>query len=351
MAITGLAWLPQPVAHGSIQEAVQSDAAGESETIYPVCRPDTPWNTSIFEPQSPPAHTIQGLAWLVLGITAGIFVIVEGLLVYSIIRYRRSKTDDGSDAVQVYGSNPVELAWTIVPVIIVFTLALVTIRIIREVELEEPPEGAMEVVVVGHQWWWEFRYPELDIITANEMHVPVDRPIWLKLESADVIHSFWMPRLAGKTDVIPNHVNHTWFQAEAPGLYTGQCAEYCGNQHANMLLRVYAHPQEDFEAWVVQQQEPPPAEDSVAAGRRVFQQYACMNCHAIEGTSVGTFGPDLTHLMSRDTIGAGVAENGRESLLAWVNDPQQVKPGCNMPSLKLTRQELHDVVDYLLTLK
>ncbi|MEE2972730.1 MAG: cytochrome c oxidase subunit II [Planctomycetota bacterium] len=318
--------------------------------------------TSVLEPDSPPAREIRELGFLVLGICAAIFIVVQGLLVVAIVRGARArraaeKAGDTSEPVQLHGSIPIEVAWTVIPIIIVFVLTLVTIRTIRDIDLTEAPDGAMEVVVIGHQWWWEFRYPDPDgdpgaeVVTANEMHVPAGRPIWLRLESADVIHSFWVPRLAGKTDLIPGRTNHTWFEAERPGLYLGQCAEYCGTQHAHMLLRVYAHEPEDFDRWLTSQRGPTVDEPSVARGRRVFMEYACMNCHTIAGTSDGMFGPNLSKLATRDTIGSGFIPLDRENLKAWIDDPQALKPGCNMPALKLDDQELDDVVDYLMTLR
>ena len=313
---------------------------------------------NIFHPVSPPAYEIRELAWLVFGISAVIFVVVEGVLVWSIIRFRSRDEEAGTPAgepVQVFGSNPVELAWTIIPCIIVFVLSLATVRTIREVELEAPPAGALEVDVIGHQWWWEFQLAGAEsdtrVVTANELVVPVGRPIWLTLRSADVIHSWWVPRLAGKTDVIPNHVNHTWFQAESIGTYLGQCAEYCGTQHANMLLRVRVVTGDEFIAWQVAQSRPPVDSASGVAGKALFLQLACMNCHAIDGVSTGSFGPNLTHLMSRETIGAGVAPLNPKTLRMWVDDPQNLKEGCNMPSLKLDSAQLDAVVAYLLTLK
>ena len=323
-----------------------------------ICAPDATLpviNPAIFDTASPPARQIESMAWLVMGICAGIFVVVEGLLVYSIVKFRRRASDRG-EPVQLYGSNPIELAWTVVPLLIVFTLALVTIRVIRDIERTEPPEGAMPIVAIGHQWWWEYRYPDPDaaggeVVTANELVVPVGRPIWLRLESADVIHSWWVPALAGKTDLVPNQTNHTWFVAEKPGLFLGQCAEYCGNQHAGMLLRVSAVPQEQFDAWRSAQAAPPVNEPAVARGRDIFLDLACSTCHAVQGVSDGAFAPDLTHLASRQTIASGMAPLTRENLRAWIADPQVLKPQCNMPSLKLSDEELDAVTDYLLTLK
>ena len=327
-----------------------------AETV--VCSPDgTPATISpaIFDTASPPAREIEGMAWLVIGICAGIFVIVEGLLVYSIVKFRRRAGERG-EPVQLYGSNPIELAWTVVPLLIVFTLGLVTIRVIRDIERTEPPEGALQVTAIGHQWWWEYRYPDPvapggEIVVANELCVPVGRPVWLRLESADVIHSWWVPALTGKTDLVPNQTNHLWFNAERPGLYLGQCAEYCGNQHAGMLLRVNAVETANFDAWLAAQAKPPVMEDGVQHGRNLFLQLACSTCHAVQGLSDGAFAPDLTHLASRQTIASGMVPLTRDNLRAWLDDPQAMKPQCNMPSLKLDEAELDAITDYLLTLK
>jgi len=213
------------------------------------------------------------------------------------------------------------------------------------------------VTVVGHQWWWEIRYPDLGIVTANELHVPVTesgnrRPTFLKLESADVAHSFWVPQLAGKTDVIPNRRNQMWIEPTQPGTYVGNCAEYCGLQHARMLLRVVAHAPNDFQNWVAAQKQPPVDDPQLRAGRDAFFSTSCINCHVIKGTRAnGQFGPDLTHLMSRETIGAGVVPNTAENLRAWVRDPQHIKPGALMPNMQLSDGELDQMVAYLSSLR
>jgi cytochrome c oxidase subunit 2 len=244
-----------------------------------------------------------------------------------------------------------------IPFLIVFVLFLVTTRSLLAVQNAVPPPGALNVTVIGHQWWWEYRYPDLGIVTANELHVPVSspgdrRPTFLRLESVDVAHSFWVPQLNGKTDLIPNRVNTTWIEPLEPGLYVGQCAEYCGTQHAHMLLRVIAHPPAEFDAWVAAQRAPAVDDPSVAAGRALFQSVACLNCHRVGGTVAdGVFGPDLTHLMSRATIGAGAAPNTPTDLRAWITDPDQVKPGALMPAMKLAPQQVAQVAAYLATLK
>src|SRR2546426_309903 len=293
--------------------------------------------TSIFAPLSTPAESIFELSILVLAIAAAIFVVVAALLVYSLVKFRRKRNDDGREPAQVYGSLQVELAWTITPVIIVLVLFLASTRVVFAVQDAPRTKDSMEVTVVGHQFWWEYRYPGLKVVTANELHVPVGMRTFLNLLSADTDHSFWVPRLAGKTDLIPNHPNGTWIEPRETGLYLGQCAQYCGTQHAKMLLRVYVDTPEDFNAWVRGQQEPAKRDEKEAAGRHVFETNACLNCHAIVGTNgTGRFGPDLTHLMSRRTIASGAAENSAQNLRLWIQNPDSIKPGSLMPAMKLS---------------
>lgn len=311
---------------------------------------------SIWAPASTPAHEIYGLSLFVLLITGSIFVVVGGLLAFVIVKYRARTTDDQHEPAQVYGSVQVELAWTVIPVLIVVVLFLTTARIIFAIQDAPKPQSALDVTVVGHQFWWEFRYPKLGIVTANELHVPVNtrlkpEPTYLKLLSADVDHSFWVPQLGGKTDLIPNHPNQMWIDPDQAGLYLGQCAQFCGIEHAKMLLRVYVDTPDQFAAWVKNQQQPGTQDASVAAGRHIFETEACVNCHTINGTvAQGTFGPDLTHLMSRATIAAGAATNSPENLRAWIRDPGTFKPGALMPAMQLSGKQINEVVAYLSTL-
>jgi cytochrome c oxidase subunit 2 len=313
--------------------------------------------TNIFEPLSTPADSVYRAALLALAVCAAIFVTVVILLIYAIVRFRRRPGDDASEPPQIYGSNQIELAWTVLPILIVVVLILVAARTIADVEGYPQPPDALKVTAVGRQWWWEFRYPDLGIVTANELHVPVSESgrrqvTFLTLESADVIHSFWVPQLAGKTDLIPNRVNRMWIEPKRVGTYLGNCAEYCGTQHAKMRLRVIAHPPEEFASWVESQRSPAAEDPQASAGRDLFFSTSCVNCHAVHGTSAkGTFGPDLTHLMSRQTLGSGAAPNTPEKLRAWVRDPQAIKEGCLMPDMQLSDQELDQIVAYLLTLK
>src|SRR6266853_232414 len=297
--------------------------------------------TSIFAPLSTPAESIFELSILVLAIAAAIFVVVAALLVYSVVKFRRKRNDDGREPAQVYGSLQVELAWTITPVIIVLVLFLASARVVFAVQDAPRTKDSLDVTVVGHQFWWEYRYPGLKVVTANELHVPVGTRTFLNLLSADTDHSFWVPRLAGKTDLIPNHPNGMWIDPQETGLYLGQCAQYCGTQHAKMLLRVYVQSHENFDRWIQQQKQTAFVTDAVAEGRRVFETTACINCHAVSGTVAnGRFGPDLSHLMSRDTIAAGAALNTPENFRLWIQKPEAIKPGSLMPAMELTDPEL-----------
>ncbi|HTU89731.1 MAG TPA: cytochrome c oxidase subunit II [Gemmataceae bacterium] len=334
----------------------------------------SPQNLSIFDPVSPPAQSIHHLSLLVLAITAGIFLVVESVLIYSLLRFRRGYAPGSSEPPQVYGSKPIEIAWTAAPALVVFVLTLVIARTEWEVrvDLDHPPPEIkdghpLRVRVVGHQWWWEFNYDsygdeKLGFIAANELHVPASilsesgerRPVFLTLESADVAHSFWVPRLAGKTDLIPGKTNTMWFETEHTGLFVGQCAEYCGTQHANMLLRVYVDSLEEFSRWLVNQKKDARDSDELRKDKEAFLSQSCINCHRVRGTLArGTFGPDLTHLMSRNTLAAGMILNdgGVKNLRAWIADPQTIKPGCLMPAFGLSESDLDRVVRYLASLE
>jgi cytochrome c oxidase subunit 2 len=321
---------------------------------------------SIFDPASPPAQSIVNLSILVLAITGFIFLVVEGVFIYAIIRFRRGTIASTAEPPQVYGSKPIEIAWTAAPALVVFVLVLVTTRTLWEVSPTPPlprsGDKALFVTVIGRQWWWEYIYETYDgqtlgFSTANELHVPagtdgVQRPIYLTLKSADVAHSFWAPRLAGKMDLIPGKTNSLWFETDQHGLYLGQCAEYCGTQHANMLIRVVAEPAAEFDRWLEDQARPALDDPAGRDGRAAFLAQSCVNCHRVRGTpAAGKYAPDLTHLMSRQTLAAGMTPNSPENLRQWITDPQTVKPGCLMPAFGLSPADLDRVVNYLLTLR
>ena len=311
---------------------------------------------SIFDPHSTPAESIYHLSRFVLAITGLIFLVVFSLLIYAVVKFRNRDANANREPAQVYGSTQIELAWTIIPILIVVVLFLATARVIHAIQDAPKPATAVEVTAIGHQFWWEFRYPALGIVTANELHVPLSdlahpTPTFLKLLSADTDHSFWVPQLAGKTDLIPNRVNGMWIDPKETGIFLGQCAQYCGTQHAKMLLRVSVDSPEAFNAWIQVQKQSVNRDDKEVTGRHVFETTACVNCHAVGGTNAtGRFGPDLTHLMSRSTIAAGAAENTSENLRLWIQNPDAIKPGSLMPAMQLSDADLNAVVGYMETL-
>src|SRR5262245_39951168 len=313
--------------------------------------------TNIFAPESTPAKAIFDHSLFVLTITGIIFVVVCTLLVYSIAKIRSTKANEAREPAQVYGSTQMELAWTIIPILIVVVLFPATARVLHAIQDAPKPDTAIEVTVIGHQFWWEYRYPGFGVVTANELHIPVSdparpRPTFLKLLSADTDHSFWIPQLNGKTDLIPNHPNSMWMDPHRTGVFLGQCAQYCGTQHAKMLLRVSVDSAEDFDAWIRSQQQPAVQDATAIDGRRIFETTACINCHAISGTAAtGRFGPDLTHLMSRTTLASGAAENTHANLRLWIQNPDAIKPGSLMPAMKLSDADLDALTAYLLTLR
>jgi cytochrome c oxidase subunit II len=313
---------------------------------------------NIFDPLSAPAEILYRISLLVLAFCAGIFLIVAGLLTYAIIRYRRKgAADDLEEPPQVYGAAAIELAWTVPPILIVLVLVLVTARTIGEMQKPKLPADSEQVRIIGHQFWWEVRYPKYDVVAANEIHVPLsDRSkrvaTEIVLESADVIHGFWVPQLNGKTMLVPNYRNTMWVEPYKTGIYLGNCTVLCGPQHANMLIRVIVDPPERFQQWLNEQKAAPSNDQAVAEGQRQFIANSCGSCHGIGGTNAkGVFGPDLTHFASRQTLGAGVADNNEVNLRSWLQDPQVLKPGCLMPSMKLGDKELESILAYLRTLK
>src|SRR6266478_4301449 len=256
-------------------------AAAFGQAVHPV--------GNIFDPQATPAESVYHLSLLVVAVCAAIFLVVAGLLSFTIVRFR-GKTGDGNEPAQVYGSNRIEIAWTVIPILIVLVLTMATARAVVTIQNKRAPADALQVTVIGHQWWWEIRYPDLGIVTANELHVPVStgaKPAltFLKLESADVAHSFWVPQLSGKTDLIPNRTNNMWIDPRQEGTFLGNCAEYCGMQHANMLLRVVVQSPGDFEKWTAAQKLDASHDPRREEARAAFLSLSCVNCHSVSGTS------------------------------------------------------------------
>lgn len=308
---------------------------------------------SVFAPAGPVAKTQLNLLSLTLWIAIGIFVVVGSILLYTVFRFRARPGDPIPK--QIEGNTKLEVIWTVIPVIILAVIAVPTVR--DAFELASPPtDDVLNVRVVGYQWWWSFEYPDLGIVTANELRVPVGQVVNLTLESNDVIHSFWVPRLAGKMDVIPNRINTMWFTAEEPGVYYGQCAEFCGTSHANMRFRVIAQPVDEFNAWVEGRQAVEtfsPANDLVARGQQIFESSGtCFACHAVDGTAAtGRVGPDLTDFASRTSLAAGMLANTPENLARWLRDPQAVKPGALMPRLNLSDGDIEALTAFLYSLE
>ena len=307
-----------------------------------LAEPPSPLN-----PASEGARQIADLYWLAFWIAVVIFVVVEGLLVYAIIRFRQ--TDPTVVPPKIHGSTPLEIAWTAAPAVVLLMVFVLMVRTMGA--SAKPPEDAMLIQVAGHQWWWEFQYPDLGITTANELYVPVGQPVRVELTSNNVIHSFWIPRLAGKMDVVPGQTNSMWFQADQPGNYRGQCAELCGAQHANMNFMVIAVPPEQFNLWAERQQQPRPEALAGSAGEELFVNGQCFVCHTIEGTTAqGILGPNLTHFGSRKSIAGLVLENTPQNLARWLTDSQAVKPLNQMVINPLSQEEIEALVQYLSSL-
>jgi cytochrome c oxidase subunit 2 len=312
---------------------------------------------SIFDPHSPSGTAIARLFWLVLGISAIVFIVVEVALIAFAVRYRQR--GEAGEPRQIFGNRRMELLWTGIPAVtlaIVFVIMVATMRGVSAGPANDP--NALTIEVIGHQWWWEYRYPGQQFVTANELHLPAGQTVHLRLGSADVIHDFWVPQLGRKMDLIPGQTNDLWVQVDAPGVYAGSCAEYCGAQHAGMRLRVVADTPTDFAAWVAGQQrgEPSASGDTaaIARGRELFFQGAgnCASCHAIAGTTAkGNVGPDLSHVGGRATLAAGVITNTPDTMQRWLLNPQAIKPGNRMPNLRLSEGDAHDLAAYLESLK
>ncbi|HLZ70878.1 MAG TPA: cytochrome c oxidase subunit II [Dehalococcoidia bacterium] len=305
---------------------------------------------SAFDPHSPTARSITTLLWIMLVLAAIVFVLIEGGLLYATFHFRARR--DAAEPRQIEGNRRIEIIWFTIPGILVVVLFILALRSMNTIAAT--PADALHIDVIGHDWWWEYRYPDAKVETANELVVPAGRPVQLDLYSQDVIHSWWVPELAGKTDVIPGKHNTLWFKAEKEGTYLGQCAEFCGLQHAGMRLRVIALPDDRFNQWLAAEAAPAtaPAAGDAQAGAAVFAGRTCISCHAVRGSNAAAqVGPDLTHFGARQTLAAGVLDNTPADLARWLANPQAVKPGNQMPNLKLSAQEIQQLVTYLEGLK
>ncbi len=305
---------------------------------------------SVLSPAGPVATTELQVISLGFWIMLGVGVVVLGLLLAIIFRFRARKNDDALPE-QVEGNTRLEFAWTIIPLLLLAVLAVPTIKDAFAAASPPNPSTALPVTVVGHQWWWEFDYPTLHIVTADEMHIPAGTQVAISLQSVDVIHSFWVPRLAGKLDAVPGRTNSMWLEAAQPGTYAGQCAELCGTSHALMRLSVIADSPSAWSAWVQKMQHPQntqPTSGAAQAGFKDFSTAGCSACHTIDGTSYkGTLGPNLTNLGLRVGIAADNLANNDANLAKWLANPPAIMPDVDMPNLHLTQQQIADLSAYL----
>lgn len=328
--------------------------------LFPACAEDAPQDA--LDPAGEVARAADQLWDITFGIAAVVFFVVEAALIYTVVKFRRRP---GREAAQFHGNTRVEVILTVVPALILAGIAVPTVQSIFT--LSEEPEGALQVKVVGHRFWWEYQYTGAGVVTANELHIPTGRPVFINLEGAltdrvtgeaAVNHSYWIPRLAGTQDIIPGRDTYMTLEADKPGTYLGQCKEFCGLGHAYMRQRVIAHPPQQFQAWLQEQTSVPPAPTGLAAeGEELFTsgQFpggpACASCHAADSTELTApnTGPNLTHFASRRTFAAGVFENNEANLSAWLAGPADVKPGSTMPDLGLTQEQIDALIAYLET--
>lgn len=326
------------------------------------CTPDSYPQTTL-RPLADFARIGDDIQTTTLKWAVGVFILVEGALLYAIFRFR-GKPDD-LEPTQVHGNTTIEIIWTVVPALILAAIAVPTVRGIFETAAV-PGADALEVDVIGHQWYWEFRYPSLNLTTANELHVPVGQTVSLRMRTGDVVHSFWSPRLAGKRDVFPNRETRLWFKAEKAGEYSGQCGEFCGIQHARMAFRVVAQTADQFQAWGAHMQTlkarpavagAAPAEapkdsaqgPSYGAGEKLFRAKGCIACHSLNAFEApkGMIGPNLANVGARTYIAAGTLKNTDENLAHWIRNPQGIKQGVLMPNLGISVEDSKTLAAYL----
>ncbi|MPZ52307.1 MAG: cytochrome c oxidase subunit II [Acidimicrobiia bacterium] len=298
------------------------------------------------DPRGPVAERIADVWWIMFGLGVAVFVLFVVLLVIGLYRTRDSDGESAARALIVGGGTVLPL----VVVTVIFGVSLAAMGVVTVGDADDP----VVIEVTGHQWWWEVNYPNAQVTTANEIHIPVGETVQFHLTSADVVHSFWIPSLGGKLDLLPERVNKLEFSADEVGEYRGACAEFCGTQHAKMGFVAVAEPRDDFERWLDSQSDPAsePVEDIEAQGQEVFVDVGCGDCHAIEGTAAqGSTGPDLTHLASRETLAAATIRNTSDNLAEWVGDPHQIKEGVNMPNLEIGDEDMAALLAYLESLE
>jgi len=299
-----------------------------------------------FSPHSPQTASIASVFSLVLIIAAVVFLIVAAGVFYCILRYRSRGAEN--EPRQIFGSPKLEILWTVVPIAVVTALFVVTVRAMVFIDAPQDTERSPDLAIVGHQWWWEARYPN-GVLATWDIHIPVSRRLRARIESGDVIHDFWAPELARKMDAVPGRWGYIWLEADSPGVYSGECSEFCGADHAWMRFRVIADSQPDFDAWLARQAQPSPAPTGIAAqGARLFQSKRCADCHAVAGIAPSSRkGPSLAHLASHETLGGGISTNTPANLTVWLTDPQAAKPGNRMPATPLSDDERRALLAYL----
>ncbi len=311
----------------------------------------TPQGT--WHPMSDNTRNIQSVYEVIFWLAAAVFILILVLTLAFTLMFREK---EGVTAQQFHGNSKLEVVLVGVPVLIVVAMMVPSFKAIAQ-NNADPPAGALEVVAIGHQWWFEFQYPELGITTANELHVPVDRAVSIKLKSDDVIHSFWVPQLVGKVDMMPGHENHLWFTPDTAkdDPYFAQCAEFCGASHANMRFRVFVDTEAKFADWTkaTAADATKPSTDLAKAGEQQFALSGCIGCHTVKGNPIaqGKIGPNLTHVGSRTTIAAGILPNNPDGLHKWLSNPPAVKPGSKMPNLGLSDEQIQKLSAYLESLK
>jgi cytochrome c oxidase subunit II len=311
-------------------------------------------NQVVLNPQGPVARSIAHLSWVLFALSGIVYALVLAAALWAIGR-RRRESDDSPQTTRALTRTVTGAAVLTAVILVVLALASVT----AERGLTQPSgRGAVEVDVIGHQWWWDFQYrdvtPSDTVASPNELHIPVGVPVVLRVMSKDVIHTFWVPNLHGKRDLVPGQVTYTWIQADTPGVYRGQCAEFCGYQHAHMSFLVVAQPMDEFLKWIQHQRQPAPEPVSAEQqrGRDLFMGSTCVTCHTIRGTAAGSrVGPELTHVASRQTIAAGTLPNTREHLGEWIRNSQAIKPGNRMPPSPFAPEQLPAVLSYIRSLR
>ena len=307
------------------------------------------------EPTSQAARDIDHILDMQVFWVVVIFVLVQGLIILAVLRFRARP--GAPEPKHVHGNTAMEIAWTVAPAIVLALVAVPTVKVIFQSQAKAPA-GSVEVKAIGHQWWWEFQYPDLGITTGSEMHVPVGQTVNVTIETADVLHSFWFPAIGGKRDAVPTHSNHIWFKPESTGVFLWQCAELCGISHANMRMKLFVDTPEEYDAWVAAQKQPAATPDSATQalafeGSKLFTEQICFTCHTINGVdaAVGVVGPNLTHVGSRTAIAGAIFPNTADNLAKWIADAPHRKPGAVMMKMDLTDAQLQALVAYVQSLR